>query len=70
MWKRKKTYCLICWKKADNKKIRAVALVNKTATQRSLCTGCNSRKSTFLKPITNKKQILIMHIQKTIHAVK
>ena len=43
------TYCLICKKKADNKKNSGVALVNKIATQRSLCTVCTSRKSTFLK---------------------
>ena len=50
----KSTHCIVCRKKTDNKKIRAVALVNKVATQRSLCTVCTSRKSTFLKPITNK----------------
>ena len=57
--KKENTYCLVCKKKTDNKKIRRVALVNKIATQ---CTVCTSRKSTFLKPIkpitnkTNKKQ--------------
>ena len=45
--KTENTYCLVCRKKADNKKIRAVALVNKIATQRSLCTVCTSSKSTF-----------------------
>ena len=49
------TYCLICKKKADNKKNSGVALVNKIATQRSLCTVCTSRKSTFLKGIKKKK---------------
>ena len=47
--KKKNTYCLVCKNKTDNRKIRGVALVNKIATQRSLCTVCTSRKSTFLK---------------------
>ena len=59
------TYCLVCKKKTDNKKIKGVTLANKIATQISLCTVCTSRRSTFLKPIksitnetnkTNKKQ--------------
>ena len=60
--KKGNTYSLVCKKKTDNKKIRAVALLSKIATQRSLCTVCSSRKSAFLKPIkpitnkTNKKQ--------------
>ena len=58
--KKENTYCLVCKKKTDNKKIRAVALVNKIATQRSLCTVCTSIKSTLLKPIkpiTNKNRL-------------
>ena len=63
--KKENTYCLVYKKKTDKKKIRRVTLLNKIATQRSLCTVCTSRKSTFLKPIksitnetnkTNKKQ--------------
>ena len=57
--KEKSTYCLVCRKKIDNEKIRRVTLVNKIATQRSLCTDCASKKSAFLeliKPITIKKQ--------------
>ena len=33
--RKENTYSLVCKKKTDNKKIRAVALVNKIATQRS-----------------------------------
>ena len=42
-------YGLVCRKKADNKKIRGVTQLNKIASQRSLCTVCTFRKSTFLK---------------------
>ena len=49
--KKENTYCLVCKKKTDNKKIRGVALVNKIAIQRSLCTVYTSRKLTVLKPI-------------------
>ena len=45
--KKEKTFCLVCKKKTDNEKIRGVDLVNKTAAQRSLCTVCSSRSSTF-----------------------
>ena len=55
MKKEKNTYCLVCKKKTDNKKIRGVALLNKISIQRSLCTACTSRKSTFLKPIKQLK---------------
>ena len=54
--RKEKTYCLVCRKKTDNKKIGTLALVNKIAIQRSLCTVCTSVKSTFLKPITSKNQ--------------
>ena len=43
------SYCLVCRKKTGNKKITGVALVNKIASQISLCTICDSRKPTFLK---------------------
>ena len=43
------SYCLVCRKKKGNKRIRGVALINKIASQRSLCTVCDSRKPTFLK---------------------
>ena len=49
MKKKEKTYCLVRKKKADNKKIRGVALVNKIATEGSICTAFTSRKSIFLK---------------------
>ena len=74
MWKKKENiYCLVCKKKTktENKKIRAVALVNKIVTQRLLCTVCTSRKSTFLKAIkpitskTNKNQKQFSQITKT-----
>ena len=47
--KKEKTYCLVRKKKADNKKIRRVASVNKIATEGSICTAFTSRKSIFLK---------------------
>ena len=44
-------------KKTDNKKIRGVALVNKIGQQKSTRFDCDSRKSTFSKPIKpNKKE--------------
>ena len=46
--KKENTYCLVCKNKTDNKKIGGVILVNKIATQRSLCYFCSSRKSSFL----------------------
>ena len=53
--KRKKNgYCLVWKKKADDNKYRGVALVNKIARRRSLCTICTSRKLTFLKGIKKK----------------
>ena len=61
--KKKKKHLLLSLKKkkTDNNKIRGVALINKIATQRSLCTVRTSRKSTFLKPIKpikSRKQFL------------
>ena len=61
--KKKKKHLLLSLKKktTDNDKIRGVALINKIATQRSLCTVRTSRKSTFLKPIKpikSRKQFL------------
>ena len=54
--KEKNTYCLVCKKKTDNKEIRRVPLVNKIETQRTLCTDCSFRKSTFLKPIKSNEK--------------
>ena len=53
---KKNTYCLVCKKKTDNNKIMGVPLVNKIATQRSLCTDCSSRKSPSLKSIKSNKR--------------
>ena len=43
----------------ENKNIRGVALVNKTESQGSLCTGCNSKKSTFLEDNSGLKTPVI-----------
>ena len=54
----KKKNCLVCEKKTDNKNIKGVALENKIGQQKSICVDCDSKKSTFLKPIKpikNKK---------------
>ena len=40
------TYCLVCKKETDNKKIS-----KQKATKASLCTVCTSKTSTFLKGI-------------------
>ena len=48
--KKENTYYLVSKKKTDNKEIRAILLVNKMVTRRSVCFVCTSRKSTFLKP--------------------
>ena len=50
--KKEKKYLLLSLKtdnkkKTDSKKIRGVTLINEIATQRSLCTHCSSKKSTF-----------------------
>ena len=45
-------------KQKDNKIIKGVALENKIGQQKSTCVKCDSKKSTFLKPIKpikNKK---------------
>ena len=56
--KKENSYCLVCKKKkAGNKKIRAIALLNKIASQRLLCTDCTSRKSTFLKQKSSSKML-------------
>ena len=50
------TYCLVCKKKTDSKNI--LAALKKIGQQKSVCVDCNSKKSTFLKPIKpikNKK---------------
>ena len=53
--KKKNTYCLVCENKTDNKSIKEEALENKIRQQKPTCVNCGSRKSTFLKPIKNKK---------------
>ena len=42
--KEKNIYCLVCKKKTDNKKIRGVALENKTGQQKQMCLDCDSKK--------------------------
>ena len=49
MWRKGNIYCYFVKRKQIIKKIKGVALVNKAATQRSWCTVCTSRESTFLK---------------------
>ena len=51
--KKEISYCLKCGRKTENENIKGVALETKIAQQKSKCTVCDSRKSTFLKPITN-----------------
>ena len=53
--KKKISYCLKCGKKTKKMKT-GVELENKIGQQKSMCLVCDSKKSTFLKPITNKKQ--------------
>ena len=53
--KKENTYCLVCQKKTDSKNTKGVALKNKIGQQKSTCVDCDSKKSTFLKPIKNKK---------------
>ena len=40
--KKENTYYLVSKKKADNKEIRAILLVNKMVTRRSVCFVCTS----------------------------
>ena len=54
--KEKNTYCLVCKKKTDNKKVRRVALENKIGQQKSTCVDCGPKKSTFSKPIKPLKK--------------
>ena len=58
--KKRISYCLKCARKTKNENIEGVALENKMGQQRSTCVVCDSKKSTFLKPIklikSNKKQ--------------
>ena len=55
------SYCLVCRKKNKEKKIRGLASVNKTESQKSLCTVCGSRKLTFLKE-TSDLQVPVIKI--------
>ena len=56
--KKNVTYCLKCGKKeTKNEEIKGVEMENKIGRQKSTCVVCDSKKSTFLKPIkTNKRQ--------------
>ena len=61
--KKENTGCLVCKKKTDNKNRKGIALENKVRQQKSMRVDCDSKKSTFLKPIKpikNKKQFLQM----------
>ena len=53
--KKKISYCLKCGKKAKTENIEGLALENKIGQQKSTCVVCNSKKSTFLKPIKTIK---------------
>ena len=56
--KKENLYGLGYRKKTDNKKIKGVALLKWIASQISLCTACNSRKSTFLKRKSASKMLI------------
>ena len=56
--KKEISYCLKCWgKKRKNEHIEGVALENKIGQQKSTLVVCDSKQSTFLKPIKQIKQI-------------
>ena len=55
--KKENSYCLVYKKKTGNKKVRGIALLNKIASQRLLCTDCTSRKSNFLKQKSSSKML-------------
>ena len=42
-------------KKIKNKNVKGVALENKIGQQKCVCVDCESKKSTFLKRVKNKK---------------
>ena len=42
-------------KRKQIRKTKGVALENKIHQQKSICAGCESKKSTFLKQVKNKK---------------
>ena len=42
-------------KKTKNKNIKGVVSENKIGQQKSMCVACDSKKSTFLKRVKNKK---------------
>ena len=52
--KKENSYCLKCGRKIKNGNIKGVALENKIGQQKSTCVVSDSRKWTFLTPITNK----------------
>ena len=43
-------------KEKKNEEIKGVEIENKIGQQKSTCVVCDSKKLTFKKPITNKKQ--------------
>ena len=53
--KKEDSYCVGCRKKTKNKNIKGVASENKIGQQKSMCVACDSKKSTFLKRVKNKK---------------
>ena len=56
--KKENSYCLVCrGKKTGNKKIKGIVLLNKIASQRSLCTDSTARKSTFIKQNSGSKML-------------
>ena len=52
--KKEDSYCVGCRKK-KKKNINGVVLENKIRQQKSTCVDCDSKKSTFLKQVKNKK---------------
>ena len=52
--KKENSYCLKCGRKIKNENIKGVAMENKIRQQKSTCVVSDSRKWTFLTPITNK----------------
>ena len=53
--KKETSYCVGFREKTKNKNIKGVALENKMGEQKSTCVGCDSKNSTFLKRVKNKK---------------
>ena len=56
--KKETSYCVGCNNNNNNnnnKNIKGVALENKIGQKKSTCGDCDSKKSTFLKRVNNKK---------------